>query len=444
MQAATTALRRWDVNAGDRVAWYLPRSRTAIVLFWALMRVGAMAVPLSTRTPPEGTRPLLDRVDASHLITDAAAMATVAERAGVRAEASAALIGGHKASEGSRQDLPLDRPATIIFTSGSTGDAKAALHTWGNHYFNARGSAANIPVTRGDRWLLSLPLYHVGGLAIVVRCALGGAAVVVPADDRPLAEACAEYNVTHASVVATQLRRLLRAAPGLDAAASFEALLVGGGPVPFALVREAHERGWPVCTTYGCTEMASQVTTTPPSAGVAALRTAGSVLPHREVTIADTGEIWVRGATLFRGYVVSDGLQDPRNEAGWYPTGDLGRFDADGRLQVRGRVDNQFISGGENIQPEEIERALQQLGGVRRAVVVPVPDATYGQRPVAFVDADTEAHALDDWREALAARLPRFKLPDTIYAWPDDPAAHPMKVDRAWFRQYARDQADRD
>ena len=130
---------------------------------------------------------------------------------------------------------------------------------------------------------------------------------------------------------------------------------------------EALARGLPIHTSYGLTEMASQVTTTPPGASPGELRTAGRVLPGREVSISGGGEILVRGETLFAGYVDGEKVDRPLDADGWFHTGDLGDLDEDGYLRVLGRSDNLFISGGENIQPEEIEEALCSLEGVERS-----------------------------------------------------------------------------
>jgi O-succinylbenzoic acid--CoA ligase len=138
-------------------------------------------------------------------------------------------------------------------------------------------------------------------------------------------------------------------------------------------------------TTYGLTEMASQVTTTSPAATLQELYTAGRVLPHREVSISESGRILVQGETLFAGYVGGEGVDRPLDAGGWFHTGDLGELDEAGYLSVRGRVDNMFVSGGENVQPEEVEEALCRLEGVEEAVVVPVEDEEFGARPVAFV-----------------------------------------------------------
>jgi o-succinylbenzoate---CoA ligase len=328
-------------------------------------------------------------------------------------------------------DIPLKRTATIVFTSGSTGTPKAALHTFGNHHYNALGSNGNIVLRPEDRWLHSLPLYHVGGISILFRCLLAGATITLPGQEAPIGESIADLGATHVSLVSTQLLRLLREDTNLG---GLKAVLMGGGPVSASLVDEAVSRGLPIHTSYGLTEMASQVTTTPPGAPLEALRTAGRVLPEREVSISEEGEILVRGATLFAGYVEGGKLDLPLDTDGWFHTGDLGELDENGCLRVLGRKDNLFVSGGENIQPEEIEEALSALPGVEAAVVVPVDDPEYGQRPVAFVRMENGSTV--DVAPELEKVLPRFKIPVAFYAWPEESGG--MKVNRASFRDRAR------
>jgi O-succinylbenzoic acid--CoA ligase len=182
--------------------------------------------------------------------------------------------------------------------------------------------------------------------------------------------------------------------------------------------------------------MASQVTTTPPGSPRRALHTSGKVLPHREVSISGEGEILVRGETLFEGYVEGEELRRPLDREGWFRTGDLGDLDGEGYLIVRGRRGNMFVSGGENVQPEEIEAALLRLPGVEEAVVVPVPDEVFDARPEAFVRADGRASP-EHLAEALATVLPRFKIPVRFHAWPGD-MPEGMKVDRKLLSGLAR------
>ena len=223
-----------------------------------------------------------------------------------------------------------------------------------------------------------------GGLSILFRCLLAGATVALPEPGASPGSSIEELGITHVSLVATQLRRLLKEKPETG---GLKAILLGGGPAPESLLEEAVGRSLPVRNSYGLTETTSQVTATPSETGpgLGDLRTAGRVLNYREVSVSREGEILVRGETLFAGYVEGDRVERPLDAEGWFHTGDLGEFDASGNLRVLGRSDNLFISGGENVQPEEIEAALELLEGVERAVVTPVPDAEFGRRPVAFV-----------------------------------------------------------
>ncbi|QIN79932.1 o-succinylbenzoate--CoA ligase [Rubrobacter marinus] len=438
VSAAAGRLADAGCTPGARVALRMEKDERYVVLLLAALRAGCVVCPVSTRVPPEGVPALLRVARPSALVSDVEL--PIPETKGLAVMGPEGLDPGE--TEGARPGehilVPTDRPATIVFTSGSTGTPKAALHTVGNHHYSALGSGENIPLGPGDRWLHSLPLYHVGGLSIVFRCLLAGAAMSFPEPDVPLGESLAQSGATHVSLVATQLRRLLSEEASLGA---LRAILLGGGPVPEALVDEALELGLPIHTSYGLTETSSQATTTPPGASREVLRTSGRALPYREVAVAGDGEILVRGETLFAGYVEGDGLDRRVDEAGWFHTKDLGELDSGGYLRVRGRKDNLFVSGGENVQPEEIEEALYRIEGVEGAVVVPVPDEEFGERPVAFVRAG-DGRPLESLAQALEPVLPRFKIPVAFHPWPERPGPEGMKVDRAGFRALARRQGE--
>jgi len=425
-------LRAAGVRDGDRVGLHGPRSPRFVTLLWGLWRLGAVAVPLSTRLPPAEVERSARRAGCGLLLSQSDAVQEATEA--VRTQPPATLP--DPARSGREANEPdADRPATILFTSGSTGPPKAALHTWKTHLYSAKGANANMPLRRDDRWLLTLPLYHVGGLAPLVRCALAGAAVVVPASDQTIASELRRWDVTYASLVPTQFRRLLEATEG-PPPSSLRGILLGGGPIPSTLVQRAQARDWPVLASYGCTEMASQVATTALGGREAAIDSAGRCLPHRRLRIED-GQILVAGASLFEGYVAEDGIDDPRRGDGWFPTGDRGRVDAAGRLYVLGRRDRMFVSGGENVQPEEIEDVLEQQAGVERAVIVPVPHPDYSARPVAFIEGPA-SDSSDALRAALAERLPGFKIPDAFHPLPSPDDVEGLKVDRDRLKRRAR------
>ncbi len=419
--ASGTARRLKDkgVKPGDRVALVLERSPEAVIALLGVLRAGAVACPLSPKLPQASLDERRQRLSASLTVGDRSFPGALSPKEVIER--------GPREDPGAAPPFPEEAPATVVFTSGSSGAARAALHTYGNHYFSALGAQENMPLTREDRWLLSLPLWHVGGLAILFRCLLGGAAAALPDPAASLAESV--RKATHASMVSTQLRRLLRERRPAPAWPE-KALLLGGGPVPPVLIDEAVRLGVPVRASYGLTEMSSQVTATPPAASLEELRTAGRLLAWRELRFDDEGQIMVRGRTRFAGYVERGGLARPFDEGGWFATGDLGALDDSGRLVVRGRRDHMLVSGGENILPEEIEGALAGAAGVERVAVVGVPDEEYGQRPVAFVETADGDIDISRLRDAVESALPRFMTPDAFYPWPSDLGASSLKPDR--------------
>lgn len=470
ISAIADDLRERHVSPGARIAILAPNCREYPALLMALWQIGAVAAPLSPRFPEGQIAALLERAGCSALVRlqKSSQLPAQSSEAATRYSILDVNIPDPPSDFKSKirpapmkpenpscpdeagefairnQNIPLDRDATLILTSGSSGAPKAALHTFGNHYYNARGSNLNIPFEPGDRWLLSLPLYHVGGLAILFRALAGGGAAAIPAPGMSLIEAIQRLQATHLSLVATQLFRLLKEdAPG-KILSNLKAILLGGSAIPASLIGQAAELNLPIHTSYGCTEMASQVTTTPPGAGEK-LSTSGRVLKYRELKIAPGGEILVKGETLFRGYVQGTALEQRRDAQGWFPTGDLGDLDEDGYLIVRGRKDNMFISGGENIHPEEIETQLCQVEGIEQALVVPLEDEEFGIRPAAFVKMQS-GKTLDEraLRRFLESRVARFKIPDYFFPWPTENAAPAagqtgIKLNRQYLRELAEE-----
>lgn len=301
--------------------------------------------------------------------------------------------------------------ATLLFTSGSTATPKVVAHTLEAHLACAHASGMRVPFQRGDRWLLSLPLCHVGGLSLLFRAVVGGGTLVLPDPDERLAEALVRTRPSHLSLVATQLRELLDREDTREALAGCRQVLLGGGPCPTAWLEQARELGCPVRLTYGLTEMASQVAT----------ETDGRLTPlhSAKLRVDAQRQIWVCGDALFSGYLVDDQLESPLQD-GWFATGDLGRPGPTGALEIFGRLDNQFISGGENVQPESIEAAFHARG--IEIVVVGIPDEKFGTRPVAF------SRNGQDHRELALELLPDFSRP---VAWLPLPEADGLKPRRA-------------
>ncbi|MCC6698005.1 MAG: o-succinylbenzoate--CoA ligase [Candidatus Hydrogenedentes bacterium] len=437
-RSVACALRATGIEAGERVCLLsLPSPEIPIMLMGAF-QAGLTVCLLNTRMPRHGLAEAIHRVRPRVLIVDDyfarmefGHLPNLKIASILDAEVTDARIG----------TPDLNQPGTIIFTSGSSAEPKAVLHTFAHHSYNALASNENIVIEPGDCWLLSLPVFHVSGLGILFRCAWAGGAVAVPEQGEPLDAAILRYGVTHVSLVATQLFRLIHTKSGREALGTLKAILVGGSAVPGSLVREAHRLRLPIFTTYGLTEMSSQVTVSRPWDALEALLTSGRPLRTDTIRVSSAGEIEVRGPTLFSGYLEGDRVSLPLTDEGWFATGDLGEFDDTGNLHVRGRKDNLFISGGENIQPEEIEQCLCHIDGVVEAVVVPVKSEEFGSRPVAFVRVVEPQHMKPALFVAyLAERLPAYKIPMFFLPWPVEKGEEPMKASRTALTHLAGNQ----
>ena len=306
-------------------------------------------------------------------------------------------------------------PLCMLFTSGSSGTPKVVVHSFSTLWHSAQFSHNNIAFSHGDRWLQSLFLWHIGGLMIPIRAIFGGAAVVQKDHSISMGDQISRDQISHLSMVPTQLDDLLKEDCALP---SLKAVLIGGGSIPSALVSSAYNQHIPIHTTYGMTELGSQLSTTPPNSDRTTLQSAGSPLGDWTITIDDREEILVQGSPLFLGYWNGSNIEDPRDPNGDFRTGDRGSF-IDGKLYPLGRVDQMFISGGENIYPEEIEDVFHQIGIF--AIVVPILDDRYGHRPVAFLRVSTLDSDIERTiNTAMHTHLPKFKHPDHLLLWPEE------------------------
>jgi len=324
-------------------------------------------------------------------------------------------------------EVALDDLQSIVYTSGTTGQPKGAMLTYGNQLWSAFASALNLGQRPDDRWLACLPLFHVGGLAILLRSVIYGTAVIVHDSFDPVRvnRAIDADGVTIVSVVANMLQRMLDARGDTPYPPALRCVLLGGGPAPLPLLQRSAELGVPVVQTYGLTEAASQVATLAPEEALARLGSAGKPLFGTRLRIVgpdgsdcgpgEAGEILVNGPTVCAGY-----LNRPEETAralhdGWLHTGDAGYLDVEGYLYVLDRRDDLIVSGGENVYPAEIESVLQSHPAVLEAGVYGAADERWGRVPVAVVVLRAEAHVgSDELIEFCRERLAAYKTPKRI------------------------------
>ena len=288
--------------------------------------------------------------------------------------------------------LPKNQVCSIIFTSGSSGNPKGVMHCFSQHFYSALGSQSVIPLKKGDCNLLSLPQFHISGYATVIRTLLAGATLVL-SEESITVELLKKEKISHLSLVSTQLYKLLQTSNFFQSKLAIKHLLLGGSAFDASLLANTQARGFTYHLSYGSTEMASQVATSTNNELM-------NVLPYRQVKIVDN-EVLLKGETCFVGY-----FNLAQNESEWFSSKDLGQL-KNNALSIIGRQDRQFISGGENIQPEEIEKALLTFQEIKQAVVIAVDDDKYGQRPVAFLDCEISPSL----KAKISSSLSYFKIP---------------------------------
>jgi len=410
------------ISEGDRIGILCSPSPSFLSLIFGSFRLGAAVCLLNCRFPPSLLSIVTKKLALKNVIADREHYPQAIQiQRKVRLVKAFLLSDSNLTHSGpSYPKVMLQREATILTTSGSTGHPKGVMHSLHSHLFSARGSLSRLDIAAGDRYLLSLPIYHVGGLAILFRTILSGACCVIAPSGRKIAQKIERFKVSHISLVSTQLKRLIEEQKGLRRdLRTLKEVLLGGGPTGVKLLSTALELGLPLRTTYGLTETASQVTSTSAERSLEELCTAGTALPYREVSIDERGEILVRGPVLFKGYLPEEASSEPFDKDGWFRTGDLGKFDSKGRLAVIGRKDRMFISGGENIFPEQIEKALLEIEEVKEAAVVPVSDIEFGKRPVAFVKTEPPSFDEKKLRSFLEEFIPRYMLPVRFLPFPE-------------------------
>lgn len=311
------------------------------------------------------------------------------------------------------EGVPGDPTIAALFTSGTTGVPKLIELTERNFRANAFASGEIMGHEADQRWLGTLPLFHIGGLAMLFKCAVYGASIQLERQfDAVRASEALDHGVTHASFVPTMLDRVLDVR-GERPFTGVRAVLIGGGPMTTAQLKRARGAGLPVLQTYGLTEACSQVTTE--RLDEADGTSAGRAIPGVEIRLVD-GEIEVRGPTVAKG-------------AGeWLRTKDLGEIDAQGRLKILSRRADLIVSGGENVYPAEIEAVLRECAGVRDVAVVPRDDATWGQVPVAVIAGAVTDETLNAF---VRARLASFKVPRAWVHVEEVPRNATGKIDRA-------------
>lgn len=408
------------VKKGAHIGILSSNELEMIYCIHALSYLGAIGVLLNTRLTDEEIRYQLEDAEVTLLITDE--IEGKREFSFVEQYSYANLQATAEAEAELQTEINLDDNFTIIYTSGTTGFPKGVIHTYGNHWWNAIGSALNLGLHRSDKWLIPLPLFHVSGLSSLVKNAVYGMPIYIMKkfDAAAVHKAIMTKQITIASVVTVMVQRLIEQLDeGKTYPETLRCFLLGGGPAPKTMLEKVKEKNIPVFQSYGMTETTSQIVTLSADDALDKLGSAGKPLLPAELKIENpaedgVGEILVKGPTVTNGYFNNEKANESSFHKGWLKTGDLGMLDADGFLYVMDRRTDLIISGGENIYPSEIENVLMKLPEVKEAGVIGIVDDSWGQVPVAFVVLQ-EPITIEKILAHAETQLAKYKLPKEIH-----------------------------
>jgi len=430
-------LKQAGIHEGDTVALHGENGELHLYLFLAAWVMGFLYIPLDFKAPLGS---LLNAAPLDFLIT-AGDVPSSADLPVLRPEKllSPLPVADPWHEKRPWPAIPFSQEAGAIFTSGSTGKPRGIVHTVGNYLYSALGTNEFIGMEPADRWLLSLPLFHVGGVLIWVRTLLSGSTCVLPKTLKRIDDAVRTHRPSVLSLVPTQLIRFLASEDIVSALQNTKAILLGGAPSPTWLIEKALDLAIPIVPTYGSTESCTQVTGVAKGSDRKDYFTAGQPLPYREVRIAEDGTILLGGKTLFQRYL-DEPPKVPETGARFFQTADVGYLDRSGNLVVLGRKDGIFISGGENISPFEIENALLALDSVATVIAVPVPNPEFGLVPWAFVELSGPFNEMEILA-ALKSRLPGYKIPKRILRLEPQDKDGKMKYNREALAKMAGEMA---
>ncbi len=461
-------LRRRGLDAGDRVAILADATAGYLAADYGSMSAGLVRVPLD---------PSLSADELANQIRDAEARLLLFD--GQRAGLAAVLIektggielfsidtgifdrpsGATLCVPSGDEDTGLNSLASLNYTGGTSGQPKAVILSHGN----LSAIVQNIVMARamgpGDVLVNMRPLWPIAGVIVLAHLAAGGTVVLGGRFEATrMISLLEEYGAAATSMVPTHLVRMLRDCPPskLRSLSSLRAIDIGAASVPLETFEEALDAFGPkIGVLYGLTE-ASWSCYQPPSAldapqdiRRARMKSVGRPVFGCDLMISDesgpvrpgqSGEIWIRGAHVMKGYWKRPDLTAQVLKNDWFSTGDLGTIDNDGVVSIIGRIKEVIRTGGKSVQPDEVEAALRQHPGVEEASVVGVPDAEWGEMVTALVVA-APGVILDEQalKDHCATSLSAHKRPKLIQVVQELPKSHYGKIQRSKVRAAALD-----
>jgi fatty-acyl-CoA synthase len=451
----SSALQRLGVRQGDRVAYIAPNTHAQLESFYAVPQIGAVLVPLNFRLVADDFRYLIQHSGATVVCAGGDHIAAVDSiRSDLKDVVHFISLDGKRDGWEDYESLlkgataTFTRPSigerdllTINYTSGTTSRPKGVMITHRNAYMNVVGTLIHLPMTPADRYLWTLPMFHANGWTYVWTVTAVGAVHVCLRRVDPVQafRLMAEESITSLCAAPTVLISLANAPDEVrrHAPAGIRVTTAGAPPAAATIQRMEGELGWHVTQVYGLTETAPFITVceerpehealSPGDRAVIKARQGVELITSGDLRVVDeqmrdvphdgatVGEIVVRGNVVMKGYYNDPEATEKALAGGYFHSGDAAVVHPDGYVDIRDRIKDVIISGGENISSVEVEGVLVRHPAVQEAAVVGLADSKWGEAPHAFVVLKPGAAATsDELRTFTRERLAHFKCPHTV------------------------------
>lgn len=437
------ALINWGIKKGDRVAALLYNCPEFLEVYFALAKIGAIFVTLNFRLAGPEIQYMITDSESSFLIFDkhfSEMIESVCSNLSIDQKNYVSLgnsgqtwtteyekfIEESPAKEpGIKEEVRLEDPQMIMYTSGTTGIPKGALLSHQKTFYNTFNAVLYFDITSKDIMLVTMPLFHSGGLNIASVPILytGGTAVIQKSFDPKQALSLIEkHRITLAMMVPTMINFMLKqgSIDNYDLS-SMKTLMVGGEPISLSLIKAYQDRNIPIRQVFGQTETSIQLWLSEEDA-IRKIGSVGKPVFHADVRVVDksgkdvvlgeVGEIVLNGPTQMLGYWNDPKLTAETIKDGWLHTGDLATVDEEGFVYMVDREKDMYISGGENVYPAEIERVLGENPKILEVAIIGVPDKKWGEVGKALIVLkDEEKMTEEDVFEFLRGKLAKYKIP---------------------------------
>ena len=432
---------------GDRVATLLTNGAEFVEVFFGTAKVGGVVVPLNWRLVADELSFILTDSGAETLVFGTAFAEVVAELHSRGAEGTKINNWIHVGSDTDRPDFAsnyedLLAPASeaepevgaqdddllfIMYTSGTTGLPKGVMHSHNTTMWASLTALVTADIRWGDRYLLSLPLFHVGALNPLLSTIHGGGTVIILPEFDPVKvwELYGEEKITVTLAVPAMLNFMLGTYDaGKHDTSTLRWVMSGAAPVPASLIEKYAGMGIEIHQVYGLTETGGPSCLISPDEAVKRAGSTGKAFFHTEVKVVDpegneiaagdTGEVLVRAPHLMLGYWNRPEATAETVVDGWLHTGDVAMVDEEGYVYIQDRIKDMIISGGENVYPAEIENVLTAHDGIKEVAVIGTPSAKWGESPLAVVVKEDDSLEANEVLEYCKGKLAPFKLPKAV------------------------------